>query len=138
MASEATPLDEAWAGWHLLPPLDPLLLAYRSPQSWVPAQWVDWVFDAGGNSTSVIFRDGQVVGVWDIVQLEDVLHEARVALFDPSERISFELEQRIAALARFLEVEVGDVIQVRPDRPLKEAGENAFRSPLRNAATGPV
>jgi hypothetical protein len=137
LASEAQPLDEAWAGWHLLPPLDALLMAYRSPQSWLPAQWIDWVFDAGGNATSVILRDGRIVGVWDIIQIEDVLHETRVALFDPDEKVSFELEQKIAALARFLEIEVGDVIQVKPDRPLKEAGENAFRSPLRNVAAEP-
>ncbi len=134
LASDATPIEEAWAGWHLLPPLDALLMAYRSPQSWVPAEWVDWVFDASGNATSVIVHDGRIAGVWDFLQLEDVLHEARVALFDPNEKVSFELDQQIAALARFLEVEVGDVIQVTPDRPLKDAGENAFRSPLRNTA----
>jgi hypothetical protein len=134
LASAANPLHEVWPGWQMLPPLDALLMGYRSPQSWVPPRWVDRVFDANGNATSVILHDGQVVGVWDIIQLEDILHEVRVALFDPNERVSFELDQQVAGLARFLEVEVGDVIQVKAERPLKEAGENAFRSPLRNAA----
>ena len=134
LASAAKPLDEDWSGWHLLPPLDALPMGYRSAQSWVPAEWTPWVFDAAGNSTSVILRDGQVVGVWDFIQLEDILYEARVALFDPGERVSFELDQEVAALSRFLGVEVGDIVQVKPDRPLKEAGENAFRSPLRDRA----
>jgi hypothetical protein len=134
LASAAKPLDEAWSGWHLLPPLDALPMGYRSAQSWVPAEWTPWVFDAAGNSTSVILRDGQVVGVWDFIQLEDILYEARVALFDPGERVSIELDQEVAALSRFLGVEVGDIVQVKPDRPLKETGENAFRSPLRDRA----
>jgi hypothetical protein len=137
LVSAPEPLEEAWDGWHLLPPLDALLMSYRSPQSWLPARWMDQIFDAGGNATSVILHDGRVVGIWDIIQLEDVLHEVRVALFDPNERVSFELDQQVAALARFLEVEVGDVIQVKPERPLRESGENAFRSPLRNAVVEP-
>ena len=130
MVSEPRPLEDTWPGWQLLPYWDALPMAYRRPQAWLPTEWTDWVYDREGNATSIVLRAGRCVGIWDLVRLEDVLHEVRVAFFDPRERISFELEQVITAMASFLEIEVGQVVQVRPLRNLKEAEAGSFASPL--------
>jgi hypothetical protein len=133
LAADAKPLEDAWAGWHLLPPLDALTMAYQGSDTWLAPEYRAWVFDAAGNSTSVILHDGRCVGLWDMIEVEDVLHEARVAFFDGHQHVSFELERVFRTLSKFLGLEVENVVQVRPERTLQEAGPSVYRSPLKDA-----
>ncbi len=116
-------------GWvSFLPMLDPYLMGYRDRSRFMDPRHAGYVFDRGGNSTSVILVDGRVAGVWD--WHDGAPRHVRVLLFEPlAPPIRALVLERGAGLGRFMAGETVPVIEVDTMRPLTERS-TWVRSPL--------
>ena len=111
-----------------LPILDPYLMGYRDRLRFIDPRHYDYVFDRGGNSTSVILVDGRVAGVWD--WRERPWRHVRLHLFEsviPATRAS--ILQRGEELGSFVAGETVPVVEVDAMKPLTERSAWT-RSPL--------
>jgi hypothetical protein len=112
----------------MLANLDPYTMGFRQRTRMLDAARYQFVYDRGGNATSVVLVDGRVVGVWDV---DSHRREARFHLFVT---LANALEERVRAeLAAMGAVITGSAVTVsRSDRmtPLTEQRAGWFVKPL--------
>ncbi len=53
---------------NLLPGLDPYMMGYKDRQRYLNKKYYDYIFDRGGNATTTILLNGQVIGIWDFIE----------------------------------------------------------------------
>jgi Winged helix DNA-binding domain len=120
-ASRATQLS-------LLANLDPYTMGFHNRARMVDAARREFVYDRGGNATSVVLIDGRVVGVWDVLAHQG---EARFFLFaNPTDVIEDRLRAELAAVGALI---TGSAVTVRRlDRmtPLTERRAGWILKPL--------
>jgi hypothetical protein len=112
----------------MLATLDPYMMGFRERTRMLDAARYEFVYDRGGNATSVLLLDGRVAGVWDV----DIhRREARFFLFVT---VANALEERVRAeLAAMGAVITGSAVTVsRSDcmTPLTEQRAGWFVKPL--------
>jgi DNA glycosylase AlkZ-like len=123
---------EPWepSGLRLLPVWDTALVAPKGRRRMVRTAHQPFVYDASGNLTSTIVKDGGVVGVWD--RRGDSEHlKVKAAGFEPFPQ---ELRDQVVAEANVLGESVGvsevTVEFVEEMVDLTQASRNRFLSPL--------
>jgi hypothetical protein len=116
-------------GLALLPVLDPLLMGYRGRDRFLDPSLRGFVYDPGGNATSVVLGDGRVIGVWDLA--ERPRPAVRVLLFDPDDPRRADALERCAAVGEFWFGSPVPVLEYASMTPLAE-GTSAMR-PLEGA-----
>ncbi len=127
----SAPADDDPPPLRLLPIWDVLFVTYRDRDRFVAPEHYSLVYDASGNATSVVLREGRAAGVWDL-GTDDRNVEIQVAAFagfTPSEWLSIDAEAaRIGDLIGAESVRI-----VRRDGPidLTAAPRNRFMRPLR-------
>ena len=53
---------------NLLPSLDPYIMGYKERERYfLSNNHYHYIFDRTGNATSVILDDGQIIGIWDVI-----------------------------------------------------------------------
>jgi len=97
-------------------------MAHTERRRYLDPKWQDRVVDKNGNVTSVVLRDGRVVGLWDVRD-----GTLRFAPFEPiNVRTVREAVERLRGV-----LEIRDIVEARVPGPLSERGQNAFMAPLR-------
>ena len=122
---------EQVVGLRLLPVWDALMVAYEDRSRLIDVDRLPFVYDLGGNATSVVISDGRVEGVWDL-GTDDSDLEIRVGPFGTwSEKWWRSVESEAGRIAAM----IGSVSVVRCSGPLSlhEGPRNRFLSPLKEA-----
>lgn len=118
------------SGLRLLPVWDTALVAPKGRRRMVRTAHQPFVYDASGNVTSTIVRDGGVIGVWDRGGDDEHLHIKAAAFerFDAGTRRAIESEAGVIGSA----LGVGEVALEYVPEPtdLHAAPRNRFLSPL--------
>jgi hypothetical protein len=120
-------------GLRLLPVWDTALVAPRDRRRMVRTAYQRFVYDASGNLTSTVVRDGEVIGVWDrggddrrleikAVGFEPFNRATRIAVTDEAELLGSSVG------AEEVEVEFVDELV-----DLLAASRNRFLSPLKDS-----
>ena len=118
---------------NLLPVWDNYMMAYKNRLRYVAEDKLLYVYDRGGNSTSLILVRGQVAGLWDF---EETKHQLRlkVSFFsDPPASTLRELSAAAKRLSAALEKNEVKLKLCDLPKPLATAGLNVFRTPLKDA-----
>jgi len=117
-------------GLRLLPVWDPLISAYLNRDRLFDPVFSSLVYDRYGNSTSVVFDRGTVVGQWDLGESDDHLSVA-VAPFRawPESRWD-EVEVEVGRIATLISAESHDVLRVEEPIDLLDSPRNRFLYPL--------
>ncbi|MDH3463872.1 MAG: winged helix DNA-binding domain-containing protein [Acidimicrobiia bacterium] len=117
-------------GLRLLPVWDTALVRQEQWRRMVHEDHYRFVYDASGNVTSSIVRDGAVVGVWDRGGDNDRL-VVKAAFFEPAGRGMKKLvDDEAAVVARAVGVSDLEVEFVSSVVDLHAASRNRFMSPL--------
>ncbi len=118
------------SGLRLLPVWDTALVRQKQWRRMMPEHLYPFVYDTGGNLTSTIVRDGEVVGIWDRSGDLDRL-EISAAFFSARGRSDeVAVEEEAAVVAAALGVPELQVTFTSEVVDLHQASRNRFLSPL--------
>ena len=124
--------DHLPRGVRLLPIWDAYLMAYKDRTRYLRPEHYDRVYDKMGNATSVLLIDGQVGGVWDMVEAKGSL-EVKAALFDSGDDAVWQgLADEAARLAQAAGFTSFRLLRCDTSPDLKSGARNLFMSPLKD------
>ena len=109
---------------NLLPAWDAYTMGYAEPSRsrFASAEVLPYLYDKGGNATSVILVEGEVAGLWDFT-LEDRDIEIRVGLFeDPSPRAWGAIQAEASLVAGFFNAREVKIKRVKIRAPISRSG----------------
>ena len=120
---------------HFLPAMDPYVMGYKNRNRFMNEAFSDFVYDRFGNAAPVIILQGEMIGIWDI---EDENNLVKFFLFEQLEEEIYEkvIESGIAMGKFYCDTDV-DMIEIRSVVPVKELTVGSFMSPLKNALKNP-
>lgn len=124
--SAASMLD----GLRLLPVWDPLISAYLNHDRLFDPVFSSLVYDRYGNSTSVVFDRGAVVGQWDLGESDDHLSVSVAPFREWPESRWNEVEAEVGRIAMLISAESYDVLRVEEPIDLLDSPRNRFLYPL--------
>jgi winged helix DNA-binding protein len=117
---------------NLLPALDPYTMGYAesSRARFADPDVMPFLYDKGGNATSVILIDGAVAGLWDFT-LSDKKIEIRMGLFeDPTPRALEGIEAEAGLVAGFFQAREVQIRRVKIKSPISERAQGSHLKPL--------
>lgn len=124
---------------NLLPALDSYTMGYAesSRARFADPEVMPFLYDKGGNSTSVILIDGTVAGLWDFT-LSDKKIEIRIGLFeDPTPRALEGIEAEAGLVAGFFQAREVAIRRVKIKSPISERAQGSHLKPLAGQETKP-
>ena len=113
-----------------LPAHDPLIMGYKERDRYIDKKYFYHVFDKGGNSTSVIVKDGKIIGVWDCVEKPEPL----IKLFffkKPGSSVVKKAAACAIKMGSFILNKEPEIKTCECMRPLSERTMGGFMSPLK-------
>ena len=117
-------------GARLLPIWDTLFVTWKDRSRFIPDDLLHFVYDSSGNATSVVLIDGEVAGVWGMVQDGDEL-EIRAAPFRSFGRRGWRaIAQEAVVVAGLAGVDDVTVTKVSDPPDLQRAPRNRFMRPV--------
>jgi hypothetical protein len=131
-ATDETAVGDPPQGARLLPTWDTLFVTWKDRSRFLPDALVPFVYDAGGNATSVVLFDGVVAGVWSL-GADDADLEIRVAPFGRFTSAQWSAVEDEASVVRELAGSTESRVIRCTDPPnLLEGPRNLFMRPLRD------
>jgi hypothetical protein len=124
---------------NLLPAWDAYTMGYApaSRARFADPEVLPFLYDKGGNATSVILIDAAVGGLWDFT-LKDRRIEIRVGLFeDPAPRAWGSIQAELALVAGFFNARDTEIRRVKIRQPLAKSGASHLK-PLASPAKRPA
>lgn len=117
---------------QLLPPWDPFMLGWSNRHRVVKRNLEPYVFDSGGNATSVMVHRGRVIGVWQFRDSQNNMLEFHI--FEPYKLLKKEAlracEQHSRILAELCGANTVDIIEKGLPMPLDKCPKGSFLWPL--------
>jgi winged helix DNA-binding protein len=117
---------------NLLPAWDPYTMGYAesSRARFADPDVMPFLYDKGGNATSVILIDGTVAGLWDFT-LSDRKIEIRIGLFeDPTPRALEGIEAEAGLVAGYFHARDVQIRRVKIRSPISERVQGSHLKPL--------
>ena len=113
---------------NLLPVLDPYMMGYKDRQRYLNHKYYDYIFDRGGNATTTILLNGQVIGIWDFIELT-----IKIFLFEPIKENTLEqIYSNAKRIGEFISREKVEIKECRSMSPLTKRTAGSVMSPLKN------
>ncbi|MEX2554241.1 MAG: winged helix DNA-binding domain-containing protein [Actinomycetota bacterium] len=127
---------------NLLPAWDSYTMGYAEPSRtrFADAEVLPYLYDKGGNATSMILVEGKVAGLWDYT-LADKRIAIRIGLFEePAPRAMAAIEAEAGLVAAYFHARDTQISRVKIGKPIATAGQGAHLKPLakRPVATKPA
>jgi hypothetical protein len=117
---------------NLLPAWDAYTMGYAegSRTRFADPSVLPYLYDKGGNATSVILVEGAVAGLWDYT-LNDRRIDIRLGLFDePGPRAMGAIEAEAGLVASYFHARETTIRRVKVGAPISAAGQGAHLKPL--------
>ena len=117
---------------NLLPAWDAYTMGYAEPSRtrFADPEVLPYLYDKGGNATSMILVEGKVAGLWDYT-LSDRKIDIRIGLFEePSTRAMSAIEAEAGLVAAYFHARETQIRRVKIGRPIATAGQGAHLKPL--------
>jgi len=116
---------------HFLPAMDPYIMGYKNRDRFIDEVFYNYVFDRFGNASPAIILNGEVIGIWDVADEDNLV---KFFLF---KQMGDEIYQKIIEagirIGRFYCDREVDIVEIRSIVPVKELTVGSFMSPLKNA-----
>jgi hypothetical protein len=122
---------------NLLPAWDAYTMGYAEPSRsrFADPELLPYLYDKGGNATSMILIEGTVGGLWDYT-INDRKIEIRIGLFeDPSPRAMAAIEAEAGLVASYFHARDTVIRHVKIRSPISERHPGSHLKPL--ASQGP-
>ena len=116
---------------NLLPAWDAYTMGYAEPSRnrFADAELLPYLYDKGGNATSVILIEAKVAGLWDYT-ISDRRIEIRVGLFEePSPRATAAIDAEAGLVASYFHARDTTIRRVKIKTPIS-AGQGSHLKPL--------
>lgn len=117
---------------NLLPAWDAYTMGYAEPSRlrFADAELLPYLYDKGGNATSMILIEGSVGGLWDYT-VNDKRIEIRIALFeDPTPRAMAAIEAEAGLVASYFHARDTTIRRVKIRTPISQGQQGAHLKPL--------
>jgi hypothetical protein len=111
---------------NLLPAWDCYTMGYaeRSRARFADPEVLPYLYDSGGNATSVVLVEGKVGGLWDFTLSERRI-DIRVGLFEePTPRISATIEAEAGLVAAYFNARETTIRRVKIRSPISKGGSH--------------
>ncbi|UCG03208.1 MAG: AlkZ family DNA glycosylase [Candidatus Heimdallarchaeota archaeon] len=118
---------------NLLPTLDSYIMGYKERERYfIPNNHYNHVFDRTGNATSIILMDGQIIGVWDVINNKKPL--IKLFLFkEVNDNVIGKIYQKAKQIGTFISDKEVTIKECNSMIPLTERTAGSFMSPLRDS-----
>ena len=113
-----------------MPSLDPYIMGYKIRERYLYQKYYNYVFDRSGNATFSILLNGNIIGVWDVI-------ESYVKIFifqEINNEILQEIHKKAKKIGTFF---LGKNVKVKECKsmvPLTERTAGSVMSPLKDQA----
>jgi hypothetical protein len=115
---------------NLLANLDPYMMGYKNRGRYIDSKIYDFAFDRSGNATTVILKNGIVIGIWDFQSKPEPI--IKVLFFErESKDILQEVFENARKIGEFLLEEEVKVKQCNNPIPLTKRTAGTFMRPLK-------
>jgi hypothetical protein len=117
---------------NLLPALDAYTMGYAEPSRtrFADPGMLPYLYDKGGNATSMVLIEGKVAGLWDHT-LSDKKIEIRIGMFEePPPRQMAAIEAEAGLVASYFHARDTQIRRVKIGKPIATAGQGAHLKPL--------
>jgi len=117
---------------NLLPLLDPYMMGYKIRERYLNMSKYNYIFDRTGNATSVIIKNGTVIGIWDIVDKPKPVF--KIHLFEKvNENILNLIHSKAKELAMLIKGENLEIELCKTMIALTDRSMGGFMSPLKES-----
>ena len=116
----------------LLPAWDAYTMGYAEPSRtrFADPEMFPYLYDKGGNATSMVLVEGKVAGLWDYT-LSDKRMQIRIGLFEePAPRAMAAIEAEAGLVAAYFHARDTQISRVKIGKPIASAGQGAHLKPL--------
>lgn len=117
-------------GTRLLPVWDVLMVAYRNRERLLDPSHLPLVYDRFGNATSVVLRNGRVIGQWDLGSEDSPLGVKIAAFSEWSDAVWDEVEGEAHRIGDLIGAEAISIERVDEPTDLLDSSRNRFLAPL--------
>ena len=117
---------------NLLPAWDAYTMGYTeaSRTRFADPEMLPYLYDKGGNATSMVLVEAKVAGLWDYT-LVDRRIEIRIGLFEePTPRAMAAIEAEAGLVAAYFHARDTQIRRVKIGKPIATAGQGAHLKPL--------
>lgn len=117
---------------NALPGLDPYIMGYKNRERYIDYNFYEYIFDRSGNGTTTILLDGQVVGIWDII--EKPKPQVKLYMLKEIDSHLNEIKRELKKLGKFI---IGKDVPIQicnKMAPLTKRTMGGFMSPLKDCS----
>jgi hypothetical protein len=116
---------------NFLPLLDPYIMGYKERERFLNPKYFNNVYDRSGNGTNTILLDGNICGVWDVVEKHEVM--VKYYTFEKLSKNVVEIIRKIAKrYCKFITGYDGKVKECSSMIPIPKRTAGSFMSPLKD------
>lgn len=117
-------------GVRLLPVWDVLMVAYRNRDRLFDPSYAPLTHDRFGNATSLVLKNGKVVGQWDLGGDDDPLRIKVAPFFEWSPQLWDAVEFQAGRIAQLIGAASVTVVPIEEPVDLLDSSRNRFLAPL--------
>jgi hypothetical protein len=115
---------------NIIPDLDPYTMGYKERERYIDENNYNFVYDRSGNATTTILVNGQIVGIWDFVGVDEPM--IKFHFLDPQKKEIYDkIKLQLKDLGNFIfDIEV-PLKECKEMEPLKTRTPGEVQTPLK-------